>query len=99
MDQILSMPGRRSILRIKLFVSKPRTQEDVLSQSTTVQFNAGRCSPQKVLADVMPERIGAMMVSVCGPGAFADEVRDAVRGVIGGRDSGSVDFEEEAFTW
>ena len=44
----------------------------------------------------MPERIGAVGVTVCGPGAFSDSVRKAVREVI---DEGSVDFIEEAFSY
>jgi len=35
-------------------------------------------------------------VPVCGPGAFADEVRDAVRKRV---NIGSLDFIEEAFTY
>ena len=43
------------------------------------------------------EQMGAMWVSVCGPGALADDVRSAVREV---QDEGNVvDFIEEAFTW
>jgi hypothetical protein len=37
-----------------------------------------------------------MAVTVCGPGAFADEVRDAVRRRV---KVGSLDFIEEAFTY
>lgn len=41
-------------------------------------------------------RVGAMGVGVCGPGGLADEVRDAVRGVVG---RGEVDFLETGFGW
>lgn len=44
----------------------------------------------------MAERIGAMGVTVCGPGAFSDSVRAAVREQV---DVGNVDFVEEAFTY
>lgn len=44
----------------------------------------------------MDRRVGATVVTVCGPGAFADDVRRAVRDVVEG---GTVDFVEEAFTW
>lgn len=44
----------------------------------------------------MERRVGAMVVTVCELGAFADDVRRAVRGVFEG---GKVDFVEEAFTW
>ncbi len=41
-------------------------------------------------------RVGAMAVSVCGPGQLADDVRGAVRRGMGGR---NVDFLEEGFGW
>ncbi|KAE8151957.1 ferric reductase like transmembrane component-domain-containing protein [Aspergillus avenaceus] len=97
MDQILRLPGRRDILTIKLFVSKPKSQREIVSPSATVQMFPGRCRPQVVLDEVIPKRVGATIVSVCGPGAFADEVRAAARDNIG--KGAVVDFVEEAFTW
>ncbi|KAF7595616.1 hypothetical protein BBP40_005364 [Aspergillus hancockii] len=97
MDQILRLPGRRDILTIKLFVSKPKSSREIVSPSATVQMFPGRCRPQVVLDEVIPNRVGATIVSVCGPGAFADEVRAAARDNIG--KGAVVDFVEEAFTW
>lgn len=97
MDQILRLPGRRDILVVKLFVSKPRRAAEIVSPSATVQMHSGRCRPDVVLDEVLPARVGATVVSVCGPGAFADEVRAATRGRIG--QGPVVDFVEEAFTW
>ncbi|KAJ5126913.1 hypothetical protein N7448_007692 [Penicillium atrosanguineum] len=97
MDQILRMPCRRDILVIKLFVSKPRRPADIISPSATVQMLSGRCRPDVVLDEILPKRVGATVVSVCGPGAFADEVRAATRDRIG--KGAVVDFTEEAFTW
>lgn len=97
MDQILKLPMRRDILVIKLFVSKPRRAADIVSPSKTVQMFSGRCRPDVVMDEIMPRRVGATLVSVCGPGAFADEVRMAVRERIG--KGAVVDFVEEAFTW
>ncbi|KAJ5627683.1 FAD-binding 8 [Penicillium lividum] len=97
MDQILKLPMRRDILVIKLFVSKPRRAGDIVSPSKTVQMFSGRCRPDVVLDEIMPRRVGAALVSVCGPGAFADEVRMAARERIG--KGAVVDFVEEAFTW
>ncbi|KAL9116237.1 MAG: hypothetical protein Q9227_000608 [Pyrenula ochraceoflavens] len=96
MDEILSMEGRRERLTIKLFVTKPKSPREVVSPSQTVQMFPGRCKPSIVLDDEWPHRVGAVGVSVCGPGAFADEVRDAVRQRM---HWGSMDFLEEAFTW
>ncbi|KAJ5904560.1 hypothetical protein N7504_006943 [Penicillium tannophilum] len=97
MDQILKLPMRRDILVIKLFVSKPRRAADIVSPSKTVQMFSGRCRPDVVMDEIMPRRVGATLVSVCGPGAFADEVRMAARDRIG--KGAVVDFVEEAFTW
>lgn len=97
MDQILRLPGRRDILIVKVFVSKPRRAADIVSPSATVQMHSGRCRPNVILDELMPKSVGATLVSVCGPGAFADEVRAAARGRIG--KGAVVDFVEEAFTW
>ncbi|KAJ6109091.1 hypothetical protein N7486_001325 [Penicillium sp. IBT 16267x] len=97
MDQILKLPMRRDILVIKLFVSKPRRTADIVSPSKTVQMFSGRCRPDVVMDEIMPRRVGATLVSICGPGAFADEVRMATRDRIGR--GAVVDFVEEAFTW
>lgn len=97
MDQILQMGNRKQVLKIIMFVSKPRSQLEVKSRSETVQMLPGRCDPALVLRKEMVTRCGATAVTVCGPGAFADEVRGAVRGVV---DTGAtIDFVEESFTW
>jgi hypothetical protein len=41
-------------------------------------------------------QVGAMCVTVCGPGGFSGDVREATRKVQEGR---VVDFVEESFTW
>lgn len=97
MDSILRLPGRRDILNIQLFVSKPKSSREIVSPSATVQMFPGRCRPDVVLAEAIPVRVGATLVSVCGPGAFADEVRSATRKRIG--KGAVIDFVEEAFTW
>ncbi|KAF2480893.1 putative FRE ferric reductase-like transmembrane component [Neohortaea acidophila] len=96
MDKILRMEGRRDVLRIQLFVTKPRHRGEVVSNTGSVQMFPGRCNPQTILQKEMQDRIGAMGVTVCGPGAFADSVRAAVRDVT---TEGCVDFIEEAFTY
>ena len=97
MNDILKLPMRNDILTIKLFVSKPRSPSEIVSPSSTVQMFPGRCKPDVVLDEVLPNRVGATLVSVCGPGAFADEVRMAARERIG--KGAVIDFTEEAFTW
>jgi predicted ferric reductase len=100
MDEVLAMPGRRQVLKIMLFVTKPKSPREVVSPSNTVLMFPGRCSPGVLVKDEVQGRVGAMGVTVCGPGAFADEVRQAVRTEgLSGRGGASVDFIEEAFTW
>ncbi|KAL2351443.1 putative FRE ferric reductase-like transmembrane component [Cryomyces antarcticus] len=96
MDEILKMPARRAVLRILLFVTKPRSRQEIVSGTGTVQMFPGRCNPHTILDKEVLERVGAMAVTVCGPGAFADAVRAAVRRRVG---VGCVDFVEEAFTY
>lgn len=96
MDDILRMEGRREVLRIQLFVTKPRHRGEVVSSTGSVQMFPGRCKPQTIIDREMAERIGSVAVTVCGPGAFSDSVRGACRGVV---EQGSLDFIEEAFTY
>ncbi len=96
MDQVLRMPNRRDVLKVLIFVTKPKSPREVVSPSRSVQMFPGRANPGILLDKEIVERVGAMCVTVCGPGAFADCVREAVRRRVC---VGSVDFVEEAFTW
>ena len=96
MTQILAMDRRREILRIMLFVSRPRSTKEIHSPSSTVQMFPGRPNIETLLSMEMENQVGAMAVTVCGPGALSDEVRQAVRRRQYG---GTVDFIEEAFSW
>jgi len=98
MDEILLMEGRRDVLKLAVYVTKPRpgAPASYSSSSETIRLNTGRCVPGTVLDEELRHRVGATMVSVCGPGAFADEVRHAVRQRVG---MGCVDMNEESFTW
>ncbi|KAI1101012.1 ferric reductase like transmembrane component-domain-containing protein [Jackrogersella minutella] len=97
MDEILRMPRRRDILNIRLFVTRPKNTKEIHSTSTTVQMFPGRPSIPTLLKKEVEEQVGAMCVTVCGPGALADDVRQAVRDVQD--ESSVVDFVEESFTW
>lgn len=94
MDEILRMPQRKHCLRIKLFISRPKGR--VESSSETVKMFAGRPKPEALLEEEMRHRVGAMAVTVCGSGGFADGIRAAVRPLL---TEGVVDFVEEAFTY
>ncbi|KAF7186424.1 Ferric/cupric reductase transmembrane component B [Pseudocercospora fuligena] len=96
MDQILRMEFRRDVLRIQLYITKPRHRGEVVSSTGSVQMFPGRCVPATIIEKELPERIGSVGVTVCGPGAFSDSVRQACRNVV---QEASVDFIEEAFTY
>ncbi len=97
MDAVLRMPNRRDILNVRLFITRPKNAKEIHSPSSTVQMFPGRPDVSTLLKREVEEQIGAMCVTVCGPGALADDVRHAVREC---QDFGSVvHFEEESFTW
>ncbi|KAI9816641.1 MAG: hypothetical protein M1832_005026 [Thelocarpon impressellum] len=96
MDTILALPGRRAVLKILLFVTKPRSPREIISPSTSVQMYPGRPQADVLIDREIQERAGAMAVTVCGPGSLADSVRAAVRRRV---DVASLDFVEESFTW
>lgn len=97
MDAVLRMPNRSDVLRIQLFVTRPKNPRDITSASATVQLFPGRPNIPMLLRKEVREQLGAMCVTVCGAGALADDVRSATRDVL---DEGTVvDFIEESFTW
>ena len=96
MNALLRMPARRDVLRIQIFITRPGSARDVQSASERVMMFPGRPRPRVIVENEFQNRVGAMSVGVCGPGALADDVRDAARRVS---DRGKVDFWEEAFTW
>ncbi|KAJ3518459.1 hypothetical protein NM208_g14505 [Fusarium decemcellulare] len=96
MDTILRIPNRKDVLRIQIFVTRPQNPRDIVSASATVRMFPGRPNIPLLLQKEVQEQMGAMCVTVCGPGALADDVRGAARSVQGGS---VVDFVEESFTW
>ncbi|KFH42874.1 Ferric/cupric reductase transmembrane component-like protein [Hapsidospora chrysogenum ATCC 11550] len=96
MDAILRIPNRKDVLRINVFVTRPQNARDITSASSTVKMFPGRPNIPLLLVKEIQEQIGAMCVTVCGPGALADDVRSAARAVQG---ETCVDLIEESFTW
>ncbi|KAI0521099.1 ferric reductase like transmembrane component [Xylaria bambusicola] len=97
MDEILRMPRRREILNIRLFVTRPKNSKEIVSGSSTVQMFPGRPGISTIIQREVEQQVGAMIVTVCGPGALADDVRQAVREV---QSIGTViNMVEESFTW
>ncbi|KAI0855590.1 ferric reductase like transmembrane component [Xylaria cubensis] len=97
MDEILRMPRRRDILNIRLFVTRPKNSKEIVSGSSTVQMFPGRPSISTIMQREVEQQVGAMVVTVCGPGALADDVRQAVREVQS--TESVIDLREESFTW
>ncbi|KAB5560282.1 ferric reductase NAD binding domain-containing protein [Coniochaeta sp. 2T2.1] len=96
-NEVLSLPKRRDVLNVNLFVTRPSMQTDIMSQSQSVKMFPGRPNIRTLVRKEVGEQMGAMCVTVCGPGSLADDVREVVRGV---QDEGTVvDFIEESFTW
>ncbi|XDG01143.1 hypothetical protein ABKA04_000758 [Annulohypoxylon sp. FPYF3050] len=96
MTEILAMDRRRDVLRIMLFVSRPRSTKEIHSPSSTVQMFPGRPNIETLIGMEAEQQVGTMGVTVCGPGALSDEVRQAVRRR---QYDTSIDFIEEAFSW
>ncbi|EXJ92598.1 hypothetical protein A1O3_01150 [Capronia epimyces CBS 606.96] len=96
MTEILHMEGRREILKIMIYVSRSAHHINSSKSKPTMQLIQGRADPGTILDEVIPTRVGAVMVSVCGPGALADEVRAAVRTRM---HKANMDMNEESFTW
>ncbi|PVH91791.1 hypothetical protein DM02DRAFT_620311 [Periconia macrospinosa] len=95
MDQILRLPGRKQVLRIKLFISRPKGPIQNKA-GDSVRMYAGRCNAATEIENEFKNRIGAMAVTVCGSGPMADSVRAATRTWV---EEGSVEYIEEAFTF
>jgi hypothetical protein len=96
MTEILALERRREVLRIMLFVSRPRSTKEIHSPSATVQMFPGRPNIDTLLGIEMENQVGTLGVSVCGPGALSDDVRSAVRAR---QYQGAIDFVEESFSW
>ena len=99
MDYILHMPNRKDLLRIKLFITRPKNQREITSPSSTVQMFPGRPNISMLLMKEVHEQVGAMCVTVCGPGGLADDVRSVVRKAQGSMAENMIDLWEESFTW
>ncbi|GLA52636.1 hypothetical protein CBS147343_2566 [Aspergillus niger] len=96
MTTILGMEGRRDVLRIQLFVTRPRNPREIRSPSATVQMFPGRPDVGTLVQMEIENQVGAMGVMVCGNGGLSDDVRRACRQRQGRT---QLDYIEESFTW
>lgn len=94
--KILALDRRRDVLRIQIFVTRPRSGKDIQSPSDMIQMFPGRPSIPTLLEKEVAAQVGAMAVSVCGTGSLADDVRRAVRKFHG---TANIDLLEESFSW
>ena len=90
------MERRREVLRIQLFVTRPRSSKEIHSPSATVQMFPGKPNVDAIVEREARDQIGAMGVSVCGPGGLADDVRNAVRRRQAVR---NIDLVQQGFGW
>ena len=96
MTSILAMYQRRDVLRIQIFVTQPQSTKEICSPSDRVQMFSGRPNVDTLIEAECKGQIGAMGVSVCGPGGLSDDVREVVRRRQGKR---NIDLIEEGFGW
>lgn len=96
MTEILGMEKRRDILKILLFVTRPRSTKEIHSPSSSVQMFPGKPDCGALIEKEQAAQVGAMAVSVCGTGSLADDVRKATRDRC---QKTEMDFFEEAFSW
>lgn len=96
MTEILSMEKRRDILKIMLFVTRPRSTKEIHSPSASVQMFPGKPDVGELISQEQARQVGTMAVSVCGTGSLGDDVRRAVRERA---ETTAIDFSEESFSW
>ncbi|KAJ5925255.1 hypothetical protein N7454_007894 [Penicillium verhagenii] len=96
MTSILAMDRRREVLRIMLFVTRPRNTKEIQSPSATVQMFPGRPNIDTLVGMEVENQIGAMGVLVCGNGSLSDDVRRVCRKK---QSKSNLDYVEESFTW
>lgn len=96
MTTILGLPKRREVLKILLFVTRPKSTKEIHSPSSSVQMFPGKPNIQALVDQEVEQSIGAIGVTVCGVGALADDVRRASRMWMG---KVNIDFVEESFSW
>ena len=97
LEELAAMQDFLEIVRIRLHVSRTSSLElGIRPLPSYLDVRSHRCDPQEVVDEEVLAQVGAMAVSLCGPGGFSDSVRAAVKRRVCIR---SIDFIEEAFTY
>ncbi|KAI4190525.1 MAG: hypothetical protein LQ346_004901, partial [Caloplaca aetnensis] len=78
LEQLSRMERDGRELQIVTYVTQLRRVEKAM-ESAEMQIRSGRAPIAKLIEIEFEERIGAMTVGVCGPGALADDVRKGAR--------------------
>jgi len=96
LSSLIHSSGHEGIFNPRIFITNPRSDAESIAFSHGAVISFGRPNAAQIVTSEVGEQIGAMCVTVCGPGALSDDVRSAVRDV---QDLSCVDFIEESFTW
>lgn len=97
LEELAVMPNSCDIFQLRLYVSRSSPQAaGAMPLPDQAEVYSQRCNPQEIVDEQILVQLGAMAVTVCGPGGFNDSVRAAVRRRVGLR---SIDFFEEAFSF
>ncbi|KAF3928428.1 hypothetical protein ABW20_dc0100341 [Dactylellina cionopaga] len=96
MREILSMDKRRDILKVLVYITRPKADITQVSPTGSVELRPGRPNLDQIMDTEIQESVGTIAATVCGPGAFQDSVRAAVRNQL---HRVEMDFLEESFTW
>ncbi|EXJ92556.1 hypothetical protein A1O3_01108 [Capronia epimyces CBS 606.96] len=97
MHEILSMEGRREVLKILLYITQAGLSQSIQSPSEMVRMARGRPNVEDLIRDEAGFKVGCLGVSVCAGGGLADEVRRVSRLLL---DRGvNLEFSEEGFGW
>lgn len=82
---------------IEEYIPQPDTPwTECAPRGVSVNIIHGKPCFKSLLENEKAEQLGALAVSVCGPGGLGDSVREAVRDVQGDK---TVDLFEESFSW
>jgi hypothetical protein len=99
LEELTSMHYSQKVLRVRLHISSPESEEEVRHADTGVlrlELRAGRCAPLDIIDEEVLDQVGAMVVTVCGPSTYSESVKEAVRSRV---DASSLDFFEELFSY
>ncbi|KAB5550852.1 ferric reductase like transmembrane component-domain-containing protein [Coniochaeta sp. 2T2.1] len=86
-----------NILVLRLFITGSTSSSTHAEDGIEMEAFAGRPPIGSIMETETLQQIGAMCVSVCGPGGMADDVRAAVR--LAQYSKQAIDFVEESFGW